>query len=104
MKTKRLLLAFSVLVVGFISLTAMSNTKNKRMYPTSKQVVSRSFNFRADKCGDGKCGDAKSSTQKAKKNDTLNKCGGSKCGDGKQKKDKTKSGDTKWGNGKCGKS
>ena len=102
MKTKRnkrnLVLGLSLLLIGFVSLTAMTHHQNKPDSQTTTIAKAHSSNHHLLKCGDGKCGDAKASDKKA---DTKNKCGDGKCGDGKAKDAKNKCGDGKCGDGKA---
>ena len=92
--TKTVVLALSLMFIGFISLTAMSNGLEQNVPVQAAQIeMSKSTKNFYLKCGDGKSKDKKAKSCK-------NKCSNAKCGGEKAKSCKHKNGDDKDGGSK----
>lgn len=110
---KKLVLVFSLMLIAFLTTSAISFTKHeiKKQTIVTSSVKNKTL-FNQTKFGVGKCGNDQSTTKKTDKSVKA----GSKCGDGKaQKAKKSKCGDgksgecktkkakkSKCGDGKCG--
>jgi uncharacterized low-complexity protein len=97
---KKLVLVFSLMLIAFLTTSAISFTKHEIKKQT---IVTSSFKNKTyinqTKFGVYKCGNDQSTTKKTVKTvKPKSKCGDGKCGDGKAKKNKK----SKCGDGKCG--